>query len=83
MADKKEQVAKGNGSTTPETTISSVSSSFAGMLLEANVRKGQVIEIPSLGIKIGKENLRKPNHSSSLRNSDHEEYGKDTISTSS
>jgi hypothetical protein len=37
-----------------EATVSTVASSLAGMFLEHQVRKGREIEIPSLGIKVGK-----------------------------
>lgn len=40
-------------------STSSVASQLAGMLLEENARAGKTIEIPSLGIKLTKENLRK------------------------
>lgn len=37
-----------------EATVSTVASSLAAMLLEHQVKKGREIEIPSLGIKVGK-----------------------------
>jgi hypothetical protein len=39
---------------TSEATVPTVASSLAGMFLEHQVRKGREIEIPSLGIKVGK-----------------------------
>jgi len=63
IEDKNEPVTdKGDRDLTPETTVSTVSfvaSSLAGFFLEENVKQGREIEIPSLGIKIGKANLRK------------------------
>lgn len=50
-----------------EATISTVASSLAAMLLEHQVKKGREIEIPSLGIKVGKA---KPNESRSSKEHD-------------
>ena len=49
--ERKESTAKQE---TAEATVSSIASSIAGMVLERQVRKGRVIEIPSLGITVGK-----------------------------
>ena len=49
--ERKESTAKQE---TAEATVSSVASSIAGMVLERQVRKGREIEIPSLGITVGK-----------------------------
>lgn len=76
-ADEKEQVRDRNEPVvTHENSVSTasyVASSLAGMFLEKQVRKGREIEIPSLGIKIGKENLRQANGAKSHDNSDDEE----------
>ncbi len=91
MADEK---ADGKESTTDRkepittneaivSTVSSVASSLAGMFLEKQVRKGREIEIPSLGIKIGKANLREANGSNSPDKSDDKEHPQDKSSTSS
>jgi hypothetical protein len=61
MSDKKEETTNRNEIVKPrETTVSSVASNLAGLLLEESVRKGKSIEIPSLGITLTKEELRKP-----------------------
>lgn len=56
-----------------EVTASSVASGLAGIFLEHNVRKGREIEFPSLGITIGKSNLREANGSNSFDESDDKE----------
>ncbi len=77
-ADGKEQTRRDRNEAivthgTSASTASSVASSLAGLFLEQQVRKGREIEIPSLGIKIGKENLREANGSESHNNSDDKE----------
>ena len=75
--DGKEQLRDRNeAAVTHETSASiasPVASSLAGLFLEKQVRKGREIEIPSLGIKIGKANLRQGNGSKSHDNSDDKE----------
>jgi hypothetical protein len=50
-----------------DATVSTVASSLAAMLLEHQVKKGREIEIPSLGIKVGKA---KPNEPRSFKEHD-------------
>jgi len=68
---------------THQTSASSVASNLAGMFLVKQVRKGREVEIPSLGIIIGKENLREANGSKSLDKSDDKEHPQDKPNTSS
>jgi hypothetical protein len=62
MTGKSEQGSDGNGESAKTNgnapPISPIVSSLAGMILEQSVRSGHKVEIPSLGITIGQENLR-------------------------
>jgi hypothetical protein len=80
-ADEKDQLRDHNEAVvtlkTSESTASSVASSLAGMFLEKQIRKGREIEIPSLGIIIGKENLRQTNGDNSHNSTDDKEKKKE------
>lgn len=59
-------------------TTPSVASSLAGMFLEQQVNKGREIEIPSLGIKVGKS---KPDESPGSEKHDYKTEKKETSKT--
>ncbi len=78
MADGKQQnMERNEPDGSKEDLVSSVStvvSGLAALFLEENFREGQEILIPSLGIKIEKENLREPSQSKSLDNSNGDKH---------
>jgi hypothetical protein len=66
--------------TAPEATFSALASSLGVMFLEDSIRGGKVVEIPSLGIILTKENLRVA-ESKSNGTSNHESNGHNSSSS--